>query len=117
MLQFMQRVAERLYPIRLLFIIVALCFFSGFAYILLSGEKSFEPYLLPSLVGFGWCLCLFGIADGFHTIPQTVNDEDGFISRVNKKIKRFLCWLSSICFVICCFALIFFSVRALNLMN
>ena len=115
MIERMQGIAKRIYPVRLWFIVIAfLCLFA-FLYIVLSGEPRLDAYLYPSVISFAWSLCLFGMADTFYRVPEKVAAGDRFWLRIIKRTRRFIAWLWSVGFLVCTMLLFYLSYKAFNL--
>ena len=115
MIEVMQRLANKVYPVRYAFMVLAVFSLLAFIYVVLSGDYTLDVYLLPSLTSFGWSLCLFGIADTFNKVPEKVIEGDGFFLRIKKRVKRFVSWFWSLCFLVCTILLFYLSYRALSL--
>ncbi|MCG8315271.1 MAG: hypothetical protein MI976_18830 [Pseudomonadales bacterium] len=115
MIQAMQGLANRVFPIRFLFVVIAFFSLFGFLYIALSKDQSLDLYLFPSLVSFGWCICLFGIADVFMSVPEEVKEGDGFFLRIKKRIRRSIAWVWSYGFMACTVLLVYLSYKSVSL--
>jgi hypothetical protein len=115
MIDVMQRLANRVYPIRFLFVVMAILCLLAFTYLVLSGDLRLDAYLFPSLISFGWSVCLFGVSDVFNKVPQKVNEHDGFFARVKKRVKRFVAWIWSVGFLVCTVMLFYLSFKAFSM--
>ena len=115
MIEQMQGIARRIYPIRFLFIVIAFFCLFAFLYIVLSSEPYLDPYLYPSVVSFGWSVCLFGMADVFYRVPERVAEGDRFWVRIIKRVRRFIAWFWSAGFLVCTLILFYLSYKAFNL--
>ena len=115
MIEVMQRLANRVYPVRFLFVIIAFLSLFAFLYVALSGDHSLEPYLFPSIITFGWCVCLFGISDVFNKVPDNVEEGDGFFVRLRKRIQRLIAWVWSVGFLLCTVLLFYLSFKTFGL--
>lgn len=115
MIEVLQKIANRIYPIRLSFVFVAvLCLFL-LIYILLSGDARLDLYMLPVVALFSWAICLYGISDAFRRVPEKAAVDDRFFVRVKKRWKRLIAWIWSVGFLICTALLIFLSSRVLTM--
>jgi hypothetical protein len=115
MIEVMQGLAKRILPIRPFFIVLASLCALSFVYIVLSGDKSLDIYLFPSVVLFGWSFCLFGIAGIFRSVPDAIVDGDGFFLRWKKRIRRAIAWLWSLGFMTCTILLVYLSYKSIKM--
>ena len=115
MIDVMQRMATKIYPVRLIFVVLSFVFLFVFIYALVSGDESQDVYLLPSLVSFAWSVCLFGISDVFKSVPQKTDENDGFFRRIKKRVRRFITWMWSIGFFVCSVLLFYLSYKSFGL--
>ena len=115
MIEIMQRIAKRIYPIRFLFIVIAFFCLFCFLYIALSADHSLEPYLFPSVISFGWCVCLFGISEVFNRVPAKTSQGDRFLLRLKKRVQRLIAWIWSVGFLVCTVLLFYLSYKTFGL--
>ena len=115
MIDTMQSLAKRVYPIRHLFVVMALLSLFAFIYVALSRDTSLDVYLFPSVVAFGWSVCLYGIIDVFQTTPGKVVAGDRFFTRLKKRIRRSIAWVWSVGFLLCTVLLFYLSYKSVSL--
>ncbi|MCH4296445.1 hypothetical protein MJ923_19240 [Shewanella sp. 3B26] len=114
MIDIMQSVAQRLYPIRNLWLLLGMLCLIGTVWILVAGGSEFDPYLMPTIAGFGWSFCLYGIAKQFNRVPEKIMPGDGIWQRCKKRLKRFVSWVWLLLALNCTLLLIYSSFRILG---
>lgn len=115
MIEVMQGLANRVYPIRFAFIFFAFLSLFCFLYVVMGNDKSLDVYLFPSVAAFGWSVCLFGVADVFRSVPEGIKEGDGFILRFKKRIRRSIAWVWSIGFMVCTLLLVYLSYKSVGM--
>ena len=115
MLQAMHVLALKTHPIRLFFPFAALSLFSFCIYIVVSNSQELSPYLLPSLVAFGWSCCLYGISTVFVHVPERISSDDNLFRRLKKRLRRALAWVIACAFTLCTLGLFYISYMAFRL--
>ena len=115
MIEVMHRFASHIFPIRYFFILLAFLSLFCFIFITLSGDKTLDVYLFPSVTSFGWSICLYGIADAFRSVPEGIKEGDGFLIRFKKRIRMSIVWLWSVGFMICTLLLVYLSIKSVSM--
>ena len=114
MIQSLNKAAQRLYPLRKLFLGLAIACFILFALMTMLGTGPHTVFQLPSLVLSAWAFSLHGIALSFYHLPNEVEDGDGFFRRWKKRFKLAYATLLAVCFWLTTLALLKYSISVIS---
>lgn len=119
MAKFFNLLANALFPMRSLLIV--LCAFSAisiFYFLLFSSITFQERFLLPSLLTFLWGLILFVLCHSFSGRSSSYQDHrnnNGWFTRIKYKLATFFLWLYSIAFIALIIVSLHFSFKVLGI--
>ncbi len=115
MIETMQGLALKIYPVRYLVVGIGGIALACFVYIVLSGEAHLDDYLLPLVSIFGWCVSLYGIATTFQNAPPEILENDRFFTRIKKRISRFISWFWSVAFCLVTVLMFYLSYKTFSM--
>ncbi|MEE2730243.1 MAG: hypothetical protein VYA55_05440 [Pseudomonadota bacterium] len=115
MVKSMRALAIRLRPIRYLFVVIGAACTLGFVFLILSGDRALDPFILPLISVLGWCIALFGIASALHAVPEPVAASDPLLVRIRKRLSRMLMWLWSASFILLSVLMLYVTYNTLSL--
>ncbi|MBO9489904.1 hypothetical protein J7384_05970 [Endozoicomonas sp. G2_1] len=116
MLNALHKLALLLAPLRKAWLVLAISSLASLAFILVSGfNANSEGYLLPLLALSLWSLLAYIIASTFVQLPETVNNKQGFFTRLKLKLQRLFYWLLGILFIGLTATTLLFTLRLLNI--
>jgi len=114
MIHSLHKAAQRLYPLRTMFLVLAFVCLVLFIAITLAGHGPHSVFQLPCLVLSAWAFSLHGIALSFYQLPNDVEDGDGFFRRWKKRFKLAYATLLAVCFWLTTLALLKYSASIIS---
>ena len=115
MIERFKRIATILKRFRL---IVILCAFFSFFMMLLSFSQNRwlngEFWLIPSLLAFGWFLLFFSMGELFASVPELLEKQASWTSKVSNAIRRAGYKILAIILLVVCLSLIILSYQLLR---
>ena len=115
MIERFKRIATILKRFRL---IVILCAFFSFLMMLLSFSQNRwfngEFWLIPSLLAFGWSLLFFSMGELFASVPELLEKQASWTSKVSNAIRRAGYKILAIILLVVCLSLIILSYQLLR---
>lgn len=90
LLQNLNRLARRLYPLRLVFPLLAVCGILSGVYAAISAQDTYTWQLRLSLIFSLWALMVFACIQLFGAIPSPVLPNLGFFERLRDRLKLLL---------------------------
>ena len=116
MLDFYEKLATRLYPLRHLVLALGAVSIGAFvATVLFSSGPADEAYMLVALVVLLWCLSLGALVHTFVHPAPVVNPADRWFARTAARIKRGVRWLMAAMMTLLCIAVLVGSLKAFGL--
>jgi len=114
MIHSLHKAAQRLYPLRTVFLVLAFVCLVMFIGITLAGHGPHSVFQLPCLVLSAWAFSLHGIALSFHRLPEAIKEGDGFLQRWKKRTHRAYAMILAICFWLTTLALLKYSITVMS---
>lgn len=115
MIKTVHHIAIKIYPFRKVLAGLSVLLLIFCVFIVVSGTKANEGYLLPSVALLGWFSCLYAVATGFKKTLAPINKEDGFFRRFKKRIIYATAWLLAAICLICMLGLTYLSYMSLRI--
>ncbi len=115
MLNALHQLAKRIYFARRLFLVLANIIAAFFIFAITTNPDIQDIYLQSSVALFGWFFCLYGIANGFITLPSSITGNDKFLIRLQKRIKLSMAFLFASLFMVCTLGLVYVSYLTVKL--
>lgn len=118
MAKWFNTVANVLFPLRRVFILLSICAFIGIVTLFVfSPVSSSAVYLVPTLLVFLWGLLLFAFSHSFsgNKIENNETIKQGFFTRLKKSFFSLLLWLYSVFFIVLLLASMHFTVKVITL--
>ena len=115
MIERFKRIATILKRFRLIVILCA--FFSFFMMLLSFSQNSWlngEFWLIPSLLAFGWSLLFFSMGELFASVPELLEKQASWTSKVSNAIRRAGYKILAIIALVVCLSLIILSYQLLR---
>ena len=118
MLQFYERLARRLYPLRHLVTVLGVAACGALAAILVfSSGPADEAYMLLGLVVLLWSLCLRALVHAFIHPAPAVSSADSWLTRSHTRVRRGVRWMVAMLMTLLCIAVLLTTVRAVGLIS
>ena len=118
MLQFYERLARRLYPLRHLVTALGVTACGALVAILLfSSGPADEAYMLLGLVVLLWSLCLGALVHTFIHPAPVVSSADSWLVRSHTHVRRGVRWMMAMVVTLLCMAVLITTVRAVGLIS
>jgi hypothetical protein len=119
MAKFFNLLANALFPIRSLLLVVCVFSAASIFYLLVFSNVTFqERCLLPSLLTFLWGLILFVLCHSFSgrsSSYQNAHNINGWFARLKYKLATFFLWLYSVAFIVLIIVSFHFSFKVLGI--
>lgn len=113
MIEWMNAFALCIHRFRLLLVLIGALSLGFSLYIVFSNNPGYDRYLLLSVTVLAWILCLFGISNLLRSIPKSAEGEQTFFRRQLQRLKRLAAWTLSVGLLMLCFALVYFTYKAI----
>jgi hypothetical protein len=119
MTRFFNLLANLLFPIRYLLIVISLMAFIAIWYLLVfSSQQAQTSFLTPSLLIFLWGLILFVLCQSFHGAPSVTNSSLrqstntlSWFARVKRKLSLLFLWFYSLIFLLLMMVSLYVSLK------
>lgn len=113
----MAPVAKAAFWLRYVLLLIAALSGGLFFYLVLVVGPEADKYLMPVVVCLGWSICLMGLGISYRLIPERLDEQDRFFSRLKKKFGRATAYFWIGFFLAASVILIYLSIRSIFMLN
>jgi hypothetical protein len=116
MIDSFQRLANRLWPLRIVAVGAGVLFLLLVVVIILfSNSREDGKYLIPGFLGILWSLSAHAFIINFQSVPEKAKRSDGFLHRLKRNVHRSWYWIIAFIFTGTTVAAVFFTFRLVSI--
>ncbi len=116
MIDSFHRLANRLWPLRIVAVGAGVLFLLLVVVIILfSNSREDDKYLIPGFLGILWSLSAHAFIINFQSVPEKAKRSDGFLHRLKRNVHRSWYWIIAFIFTGTTVAAVFFTFRLVSI--
>ncbi|MCW8885293.1 MAG: hypothetical protein OQK12_08545 [Motiliproteus sp.] len=117
MIDRLQRLADRLQPVRRVLVIIGFVAAAIAGYLLTAESVQQDNYLLASLIALVWSLSAYAFVVNFQGVPSRPTRSESLFARLKARLQRSWYWFLAICLLVTSLGLIWISLRLVWIMG